>query len=415
MPDGHERSGDRPPRTVDKASRPRSDPSSRRPAVFSSFERHPLRLVGQWARHVAAGELAEALSLYAPDAVISLDGEVLKGHRHISGLVESMRVFDRGVLPKLRMDGEAVIASWEPTRASETALGVRSRVHDGLIAEQWIGKASPQTVATVPLESEGLGPEVAMTILTRDQADEDDVAYVRHRVARLMAGSQVPVLHARVKLAVTAHRSLERPATAQGSLDLGGRVLRGHVAAHSLTEAIDLLVDRLSYKLEHEYERTRVLKRHAAHEPPPGEWRHGDLPAHRPSYFDRPVEERQLVRHKAFAASEETVDEAVLDLDQLDYGFHLFHDLDSGQDCLLERLEDGSLRLQRAHRSSPQPTSVHRFELSELPAPELTLEAAIERLDAGAEHFIFFTTGPGSRGAVLYRRYDGHYGLITLE
>ncbi len=415
MPDGHERSGDRPPRTLDKAPRPRSDPSSRHPAAFPSFERHPLRLVGQWARHVAAGELEETLSLYAPDAVVSLDGDALKGHRHISGLVESLPVFEGGVLPKVRVDGDAVLASWEPTRAGEAALAVRSRVHDGLIAEQWIGKASPQTVATVPLEGEGLGPEVAMTILTHGQVDEDDVAYVRHRVARLMAGAEEPVLHARVKLAVTPHRSMERPATAQGSLDIGGRVLRGHVAAHSLTEAIDLLVDRLSYKLEHEYERTRVLKRHAALEPGSGEWRHGDLPAHRPSYFDRPVEERQLVRHKAFAASEETVDEAALDLDQLDYGFHLFHDLDSREDSLLERLDDGSLRLQRAHPSTVEPASIHHIELGELPAPELTLEAAIERLDAGAEHVVFFTTGPSSRGAVLYRRYDGHYGLITLE
>ena len=39
----------------------------------------------------------------------------------------------------------------------------------------------------------------------------------------------------------------------------------------------------------------------------------------------------------------------------------------------------------------------------------------IERLDASAEPHIFFANATTGRGNVLYRRYDGHYGLIVPE
>ena len=38
---------------------------------------------------------------------------------------------------------------------------------------------------------------------------------------------------------------------------------------------------------------------------------------------------------------------------------------------------------------------------------------ALERLDTGRERVVFFRNSDTSRGNVAYRRYDGHYGLIT--
>ena len=43
------------------------------------------------------------------------------------------------------------------------------------------------------------------------------------------------------------------------------------------------------------------------------EWRHGDLPTQRPEYFDRPYDERELVRTKTFALEPISVDEAAFD------------------------------------------------------------------------------------------------------
>jgi hypothetical protein len=47
------------------------------------------------------------------------------------------------------------------------------------------------------------------------------------------------------------------------------------------------------------------------------------------------------------------------------------------------------------------------------PAPELDLAGALERLDVGDEPWVFYRDGTTGRGHVVYRRHDGHYGLIT--
>jgi hypothetical protein len=51
--------------------------------------------------------------------------------------------------------------------------------------------------------------------------------------------------------------------------------------------------------------------------------------------------------------------------------------------------------------------------LSNQRPPELTLAEAEERLDTSNEPFVFFVHPDTHRGNVVYRRYDGHYGLIT--
>jgi ribosome-associated translation inhibitor RaiA len=60
----------------------------------------------------------------------------------------------------------------------------------------------------------------------------------------------VPVLSARVRLTQSGDPAVERPATAQASLDLNGRPLRASVAAPTMREAIDRLNDRLRDQLE---------------------------------------------------------------------------------------------------------------------------------------------------------------------
>jgi hypothetical protein len=43
----------------------------------------------------------------------------------------------------------------------------------------------------------------------------------------------------------------------------------------------------------------------------------------------------------------------------------------------------------------------------------MTLEDAVELLDLSDDRFVFSRDAASGRGQVLYRRYDGHYGLIT--
>ena len=43
----------------------------------------------------------------------------------------------------------------------------------------------------------------------------------------------------------------------------------------------------------------------------------------------------------------------------------------------------------------------------------ISVDGAREWLDAVGDELVFFVDEATGRGAVLYRRYDGHYGLVT--
>ncbi len=204
-----------------------------------------------------------------------------------------------------------------------------------------------------------------------------------------------------------------KPAIAQVAVDVNGELLRAHVAAHTMREAADLLQRHLRDKLDQRAQHRDALRTRGA-ERQPGEWRHGDMPTERPDYYDRPADERRLVRHKTFAGDELTPDEATFDLDQLDYDFYLFCDLASGEDAVLERNPDHSYRLTRLHPLpvEPGPSSI-ALTIDDAPPAELTVPEAMQRLDANGERFVFFANATTGRGNVVYRRYDGHYGLIT--
>ena len=47
-------------------------------------------------------------------------------------------------------------------------------------------------------------------------------------------------------------------------------------------------------------------------------------PTHRPSYFPRPQEQRRILRRKAYTLATSTLEKAALEMDVLDYDFHLF-------------------------------------------------------------------------------------------
>jgi hypothetical protein len=47
------------------------------------------------------------------------------------------------------------------------------------------------------------------------------------------------------------------------------------------------------------------------------------------------------------------------------------------------------------------------------PLPSPSLPEAIRRLDAGGRAFLLFAGVVHKRAEILYRRYDGHLGLVT--
>jgi len=243
--------------------------------------------------------------------------------------------------------------------------------------------------------------------------------YARDKIAALARHVSQPILHARVRLTRRPDPAVERPAIAQANLDLDGRLVRAQVAAVTMREAIDALQDRLRNRIErlepHWQARRGGVPRPA--EPgaaAPPEWRHASEPAHRAEYFPRPIEQREVVRHKTFALAVESFDEAVLELESMDYDFHLFNDVETGQDGVIYRAGPTGYRLAEIHglTDGHGPTAVP-LTYSPHDAPVLTRAEAIRRLDLTGLPFVFYANPQTGRGAVVYHRYDGHYGLIT--
>lgn len=170
-------------------------------------------------------------------------------------------------------------------------------------------------------------------------------------------------------------------------------------------EAVDLLKDRLRRRLQHYLRRT--VGRWEDRRGPGGER------TRRPPYFPRPPQERQIIRHKSYTLGECTLDEAAFDMEVMDYDFHLFTELGTGQDSVLHRDRDGY----RLAQARPRPEALARHSVpvtvSETPAPVLSTDEAVQRMAALDYPFLFYVDGERGRGALLYHRYDGNYGLIT--
>lgn len=256
-------------------------------------------------------------------------------------------------------------------------------------------------------------PEIG--IVEHGDIPAEAVAYARKRLGTVIEGIAEPVLLTRVKLTQAADPARDRPSVAQITVDVNGDVVRAQVAGHTILEAVDLLRGRLHDQLEHRHERQQARHRRPEASAP-GEWRHGDLPTDRPRHFDRPADERQLVRHKHYVIDEVTPDEAAFDMEQLDFDFFLFRELATGADALIERTGPGAYRLTRVDGSGGEvgPTAVH-LTVAEHPAPVLDLDQAMDHLAVGGEPFVFFVDAGSGRGHVLYLRYDGHYGLVGPE
>jgi hypothetical protein len=238
--------------------------------------------------------------------------------------------------------------------------------------------------------------------------------YARQKIGALGRLTHRPVLHARVRLTKCDDPALELPVIAQANLDVEGRVVRAQVAAGTDREAIDRLQARLRQRLEQVAEHWEARRGNAS-EPGPHEWRHNSEPTDRPSYFPRPEDGREIVRHKSFALTVGTVDDAAQDMDSLDYDFHLFTEKGTGQDSVLYHAGPTGYRLAQVTPTPVAKLALHSLPLTVSPrsAPRLTVEEAVDRLGLLDLPFVFFVDSTSGRGSVIYHRYDGHYGLIS--
>lgn len=287
---------------------------------------------------------------------------------------------------------------------------------------------------------------------TRGEVPPDMAEYARSKILIVASHTRKPIPSAEVKLTQAVRQTTldnARPdrgayapvetATAKAALNVNGRPARAHAAAESMHGAIDLLKDRLEKQLART-ERHWKARRGAmpVKEPPEwrrsvpvgqhwkehrggrpvvvsDEWRHGSEPSHPLDHYPRPADERQLVRHRSFSLVQETPDEAAFEMESMDYDFHLFNDIVSGQDTVIYRGNPRGYRIAQVHPRPDliSPDTAVPLTVSPIPAPLMGVPEAEERLDMTRFPFAFFADETTGRGSVLYHRYDGHYGLIT--
>lgn len=237
--------------------------------------------------------------------------------------------------------------------------------------------------------------------------------YARCKIGGLRRYTKRRLSHAHVRLTAHTDPSVERPVVAQANLDLDGRLVRAQADGSTANEAIDRLEARLRQRLERisdHWEARRGGRPTAG----PHQWRHESEPDRRPGYFPRPVEERRVVRRKSFTLAPCSVDEAALEMELLDYDFHMFTEKGTGAVGVLYRGGTTGYRLalvMAATADQLAPCEL-RVTISPQPAPCITTEEAVERLGLVGLPFLFFIDAAEGRASILYHRYDGHYGMI---
>lgn len=263
------------------------------------------------------------------------------------------------------------------------------------------------------MNARGTATIADVEVVAKGNVPQDAREHAERMVTAVARYSHEPILHARVKLTRAGDPALPNPVITQVNLDVNGRPLCTRVAAVSLAEGINLTEDLLRRRLAR-LARHWEARRGAMPSVEPHEWRHSSEPTHRPRYFPRPIEERQVVRHKAYEMARTTPDEAILDLDLMDYEFQLFTDLDTDQDSVVYRAGETGYRMAQL-RPDPRRgwTTAAPMTVSDRPAPALSLAGATDQLNATGLPFLFYADDETGQGRALYLRYDGHYGLIT--
>ncbi|HWC81814.1 MAG TPA: sigma 54 modulation/S30EA ribosomal C-terminal domain-containing protein [Pseudonocardiaceae bacterium] len=225
--------------------------------------------------------------------------------------------------------------------------------------------------------------------------------YVRRQVAGFVRRVPEQVASVRVRLTANTKPTMPWPALAQANLTVAGCPVRAQVVAGFFHEAAGLLRRRLAEQVARVGDPDRLRP-----------WPDPTRPT-APDPAPRPAGQRRIARHKQYEPACCTVAQAALTMDLMDYDFHLFVDARTGQDSVLYRVGPTGYRL-AGLRTLPPPPAPDGLPLAidVHPVPNLPPAEVVPRLDETGLAFRFFRNAETGRGAVLYRRYDGHYGLL---
>jgi ribosome-associated translation inhibitor RaiA len=253
-------------------------------------------------------------------------------------------------------------------------------------------------------------PTTAIQVTARGAVRESDKAYAVHKIQCVLPAASAPLTSAHLVLSLAKDPARARPAHIEIGVAVNGVPIRAHVDAGDLHEAADLVQERLRRRIRQVQERAHNDHRRAHEAIDVG--RAIGAPTGHPVEWDLLApESRQIVRRKTFALRPMTAPEAADEMDLLDHDFYLFTDAETDRDSVVFRERDAG------HETAEGSAGAYREDAVAYgltaSAVRLTEALARERLDLGGERFVFYRDPEADRGRVLYRRRDGHYGLIT--
>lgn len=252
-------------------------------------------------------------------------------------------------------------------------------------------------------------------VTTRGDVPDATAEHAVERIGGLDRYVNAKLLEARVVLHQEANPAIERPARAEAEISLNGTMIRAQVADIAMESAVVQLSQRLERQLRRFVER-RVTERDRGPSSGAGEWRHGDFVPPRPSYFPRPPEEREVIRHKSFAVAAMTPAEAADEMAILDHHFYLFREAGTDRNAVVYERDDGRVGVigpAATGWSGVDEDGIVR-EASRGPEPR-SLDDVISEMGELNHRFLYYVDEESGRGRVIYLRYDGHYGLIEAR
>jgi len=264
------------------------------------------------------------------------------------------------------------------------------------------GVAAPAVAQDVPtgssVTSDRLSAAVRARVLVTGAVPLPVQAQASRAVAAAFEAAGVQEADIRIRLTWNPD-DRPRPAVAQVNADVDGRAMRAQVSAADLGDVVEAVVERVVAQLT-------ALAHHWTPRVGPQDQKAW------PSRTVRPSGERELVRVKSFSLDHLTAHEAVRHMDAMDYNFYLYASAETGEGLLAYRIGPTGYRVStpNAHLGPPagltppltwQPQAAFRF----------TDVEALEHL--GRTDYPFVSFYEGDVAHVMYRRYDGHYGLIS--
>lgn len=198
----------------------------------------------------------------------------------------------------------------------------------------------------------------------------------------------------------------------QVNVAVRARMIRVQTAAPTVGETVDQAAAGLLLRL-HRLDQHLAAERAGDVSFLPGEWR-SPYPQNPIGLAGPRTAAGRIVRMKDYHLAVQTPDSAAFAMDLRDYPFHLFVDDSTGGDALVYR--DGATGYS-LHRAVPAPVPAGLavpLTVQRWPAVPVPLARAVQLLNAAPDRrFLFFTDPRSQRGRVLYRRFDGQFGLLA--